>query len=179
MKPEGPSFVVRKVASSIGFFVLHTFFALLGATPVSFFVIALVGALMPDSRPREIFAGDVAVYCLVFAIGYSAGFFINRSSLKFAACWVWVPSVTLLTFAVRNWIQNYDPRWHQECSSTEDVLNAFFIVNSRKCGGGEEGLNFVFFTLPAFCSVAYSLGAWVALRMNKSKRDVGGPVHLV
>jgi hypothetical protein len=98
------------------------------------------------------------------------GFLVNRVALMRVACWVWVPGLIWLAFGLLGWVQHYDPRWHGGCSVGQDVVNAFFLVDSRKCGGGDEGLNWLVFTFPASNSVAYAVGAWIALWVGRRMR---------
>jgi hypothetical protein len=63
--------------------------------------------------------------------------------------------------------KNHPPQWHQGCSVAQSAINAFFMTDSSKCGDGDEALYGLFFTLPAFCSITYSVGAWIALRTRR------------
>ena len=103
----------------------------------------------------------------VCAVGVALGFLVNRRTLKWAACYVWIVGLAWLTLGMWTEVRHYDPGFYQNCSVLESLANSFFILNGRKCGGGGSTLAGVFFTMPAMNSVAYAVGAWVALRLGK------------
>jgi hypothetical protein len=107
----------------------------------------------------------------VCAVGFALGFVINRRTLKRAACYVWIAGLTWLAVGIGSSVNNYDPHFYQGCSVLENVANSFFILNGRECGGGGSTLGGVFFAMPAMNSVAYAVGAWLALRLRKRRSE--------
>ena len=110
----------------------------------------------------------------MWASGLIVGFFLSRITRARYACWVWLPGVVWLTYGIWGSVHLYDPRWYQGCTASENVVNAFFLLNGRKCGGGESTLAGIIFTTPAINSVAYSIGAWAGLlwRKRRGKADM-------
>jgi len=152
---ESPS-VLARIASKVLGFILHTLIASVLASVISICIIAIAANVLPNK--------GIFIECLVFAVALGIGFLVNRVTLTRLACWVWLPGLVWLVFAIRDSVRDFDPRWYQGCSATQNVVNAFFVLDSHRCGGGGSTLAGVFFTLPAFCSLAYSVGAWIALR---------------
>jgi hypothetical protein len=103
----------------------------------------------------------------MWVLGLIAGFFVNRITLPRYACWVWLAGAGWLALGVWSEVHSYDPRWYQSCTASENVVNAFFVLNGRKCGGGGSTLGGIFFTTPAINSIAYSVGAWIGLLSRK------------
>jgi hypothetical protein len=107
----------------------------------------------------------------VCAVGLCLGFIANRNMLKRVACWVWAVGVAWLAAGIWDSTRGYDPHFSQGCSAAENVVNAFFVLNGRKCGGGGSTLAGVFFTMPALSSGAYAVGAWVAMGLKKRRSE--------
>jgi hypothetical protein len=168
---------LRRAGVTMFSFVAQTLTALGLGTVITVLVVAVAGIVVPKQVSNNTFVGDILMWCVTFAVGFGLGYCINRIAHGRVACWVWVPGLIWVTYAIRDWVRHYDPRWFQGCSAAQDVLNAFLILDSSKCGGGEEGLNAVFFTLPAFCSIAYSIGAWIALRVGRNRRKTAPSVR--
>lgn len=159
-----PNVSPRKFGSEVFWFLLHT----LAALPVGgITAVLLVGAIASFLPSR--YQNDLLNWCPIFVIGLAFGFVANRKSLKNVACWVWLSGVAWLALGIWTSMRSYDPRYYQGCSATENVVNAFFVLNGHKCGGGSSTLAGVFFTIPAFDCIAYSVGAWAALRVARRK----------
>ncbi len=101
---------------------------------------------------------------LVWGPAFVAGFLLSYATRQRAARWVWLWGFGWLAVGIGDSVRFYDPHYYQGCSNFQNVVNAFFILNSRRCGGGSSTLNGLFFTLPAISSVAYSMGAWAAIK---------------
>jgi hypothetical protein len=156
----------RSFGATVFWFGVHTLIAMLVVGLVSVFALGIIGNLLAASW----FESDILAFCFVLGIGLGIGFLSNLANRGQTACWVWVPGLLWLVFAIWESVRNYDPRWYQGCSATQNVVNAFFILNGRKCGGGGSTLAGVFFTLPALSSIAYSAGAWLLLLRDQRKR---------
>jgi hypothetical protein len=152
-------------------YVVHSLTALLIA-PLVCMLLVVAATEWLASRP----ASDIASWCVVFIVGIILGYVANRVTLGSAACWVWVPGLIWLLLGIWDSVRLYDPRWHQGCSAAQNVVNTFFVADSSKCGGTED-LSAVIFALPAFCSAAYSVGAWIELRMRRRHKNTVAPAR--
>ena len=150
-----------KTVESAGQFAVHGIAALY----VSSILTVLIAVILhsPHLEPILEFGGIANPF--LWASGFVLGFLINRSTHTWIAALTWTAGLAWLAAAIWDSVSRYDPRFSQGCSAAEDVLNAFFIVNSYRCSGGES-MAFLFFTLPAVNSVAYSVGAWLSLRLH-------------
>jgi hypothetical protein len=83
-------------------------------------------------------------------------FFYKRIRHKFAF-WAWVPSFILLLWSAWD--------WHGTLSKYDSTWDTHF---GKDCGGS-ECLYQLFFTVPFYTSVAYSLGAVAAWLWDKEK----------
>jgi hypothetical protein len=163
---------VQKLCLSVFWFAVHS----LAAVPLAAVISVLSVGFLAGAIPYRTL-GDVLAWLLTFAIGCSLGFFVNRDLRQIVPCLVWISGLTWLALGIHGSVRDYDPRWYQGCTAAENVVNAFFVDDSSKCGGGESTLATLFFTMPALSSVAYSVGAWIALRGRRDK-GVVPPVHL-
>jgi hypothetical protein len=100
--------------------------------------------------------------------GFVLGFLINRGTQTWIAALIWIGGLVWLAFGIWDSVRLYDPRFYQGCSAADNVVNAFFIMSSQRCGGGESTLAGILFTLPAVNSAAYGAGAWLSLRLRSS-----------
>jgi hypothetical protein len=107
--------------------------------------------------------------------GTALGLFVNRLlgrlTPRCVACWIWIVGVVWLTIGVWDSVRGYDARYYQGCSVLQNVINAFFIADSQRCGGGESTLAGLFFTTPAINSIGYAVGAWLALRFGTKRSE--------
>lgn len=93
-------------------------------------------------------------------VGLCCGYLVNRRLQSRSAAWVWVLPAIWLACVIADQIRYAYPGqdlW-------QDVWNNFFGG-----GCGFECIGQLIATAPFYSSVAYSLGAWVAL--SKSKRS--------
>ncbi|MFZ0421014.1 MAG: hypothetical protein WAM04_23135 [Candidatus Sulfotelmatobacter sp.] len=173
MTPSDPPPLLGKIGSAALVLAFHTLVALLFVSVISIVVIGTAANVLASLPHKDIFAE-----CFVFVIGLGVGFVANRASLKRVACWVWIPGLTWLAFGIWDSARDFDPRSSQGCSAVQYIVNSFFVLDSSKCNGGEgAGLSGLFFTLPAFCSVAYSVGAWIALMVGRRDRNTTASIH--
>jgi len=172
----------REIGSRVVWFLLHTLAALLIGGIVSVLLTGAVENVLENLPSRyktltQFFDWYPPYVC---AVGLILGFVANRGTLKRVACRVWISGAAWLAFGMLDSVRGYDPRFYQGCSPLENVVNAFFVLNGRRCGGGGSTLAGAFFTMPALNSVAYSVGAWVALRFGRSENVPSeAAVHLI
>ena len=140
--------------------------------PIAVFVVAL-GAVIIFNNSRGIQsafnAGGVANPVL-WGPGLVLGLLVNRLALKSAACWVWLVGMVWIAYGIFASLLAYHARFSGICSPLDSIRGAFFSFASdyAYCGSGESVL---LFTVPTFSSIAYSLGAWVALRFGRSPQS--------
>jgi hypothetical protein len=63
-------------------------------------------------------------------------------------------------------VHTYDPRWCEGCSVLQNVWRNLFTVGYSSCM--QECLGELFGTTPLLNSIAYSLGAFFALRSKRA-----------
>jgi hypothetical protein len=148
---------------SIGWFALHTTLALMVSPFIALMLTVAAHAVFKDGVPRRLLDLGGFANPFIWGPGFALGFLFNRIKSKRSACWVWPVGMAWLANGIWDSVRYYDPRWYQGCTASENVVNAFFVLNSSRCGGGESGLAGLFFTFPAVTSLAYSLGAWAGI----------------
>jgi hypothetical protein len=154
---------------SVGWFVLHTTLALMVGPVIVFFVVAISSGVFANSRFLFLVERGGFLNPLFWAPGFILGLLVNRVKFSGFACWVWLLGAAWLAFGIVDSLHGYDPRWYQGCTPSQNIVNAFFVGNSRKCGGGESTLSGLFFTMPAINSIVYSIGAWLGLVSGKRR----------
>ena len=97
--------------------------------------------------------------------GLILGLLANRLALRSTACWVWVAGAVWIACGVLASLYTYHARFAGICSPLDSIRNGFFSSVWSYCGDVD---NLVLFTVPTLNSIAYSLGAWVALRFCAS-----------
>ena len=149
---------------------LHAIASLIVGPVIVFMVVGIADGIFGNSPLKPIFERGGLANPFIWGPGFVLGFLVNRIISGRFACWVWPLGVVWLAYGIWDSVHLYDPRWYQGCSASENVVNAFFILNSRKCGGGSSTLAGILFTLPAVNTIAYSLGAWLGL-LSKRRWD--------
>ena len=152
---------LSKLRLAVGGFLFHTTAAMI-VSPIVVVITVLVFQNLPSHLKSVAETGGVA-NPIFWSPGFVFGLLLNYVTRHRSACWVWLCGVAWLAAGILDSIRYYDRRFYQGCSSFENVVNAFFVLNSRRCGGGGSTLAGFFFTMPALNSVAYAVGAWVAI----------------
>ena len=104
---------------------------------------------------------------MLWGPGLILGLLVNRFALKSTACWVWLAGMVWIACGVSASLYTYHARFAGICSPLDSIRNGFFSNGSSYCG---DPKNLMLFTVPTFSSIAYSLGAWVALRFGRSRQ---------
>lgn len=153
---------LTKLVSAAGSFLLHTFASMI----VSPFVVMAVYLILENIPWHLKSLAEIgrAADPLFWGPGLILGFLLNYVTRHRAACWVWLSGLAWLAVGILDSVRHYDRRFYQECTAFANVVNAFFVLDSHRCGGGESTLEWLFFTMPALNSVAYAVGAWVAIK---------------
>src|SRR5208337_1962494 len=146
LERKGPS----KLLSAAGSFLFHTFAAMI----VSPFV-AVIGYLIFEnvlSHLKSVAEIGGIASPLAWGPAFVLGLLLNYVTRHRAACWVWLCGVAWLAAGIWDSVHLYDSRFYQGCSAFENVINAFFVLNSHRCGGGASTLEGLFFAMPALNS---------------------------
>ena len=96
--------------------------------------------------------------------GLALGLFVNRRTLHRAACFVWIPGLVWLDCGIINTSRGWHP---VGISPMAKVRIELFPLKQGECGM-TECLGVMFYTWPALNSVAYSIGATMALVFNRT-----------
>jgi hypothetical protein len=153
-------------------FALHSFAALI-VSPIIVFIVAIAAAVIFNNSPRinSTFNVGGVVSPFVWLPGLLLGLFMNWIALKRTAYWVWIVGVAWMVCGILASLHYYQYQWQGTCPPLEGVMNEFFFVDARRCGGTGTILNSIDFTWPMFNSIAYSIGAWAAVHLgNRSNR---------
>jgi hypothetical protein len=150
-------------------FLLHASLAMV-ISPIVVFVVFLSAVIIFNNSPRinsALGAGGVASPVL-WGPGLILGLLVNRFALKSTACWVWLAGLAWMAYGIFASLHAYPARFLGICSPLDNIRCGFFSLGSNYayCGGGEHVFRF---TVPTFSSIAYSLGAWVALRFGRNR----------
>jgi hypothetical protein len=152
-------------------FLLHASVAMI-ISPIVV-VVEILGAAVIFNNSRGIESilsvGGVANPVL-WGPGLILGLLVNRFALKSTACWVWLAGMVWIACGIFASLHAYHARFSGICFPLDNIRGAFFSFGSNYafCGGGE---NVFRFTVPAFSSITYSLGAWAALQFCRSRQS--------
>jgi len=176
MRPNNQEIHAELGAGSLSWFARHTFFTMLIVGAVSAFMLGVVQNAAAAWLDAPISFGNILFWGFVFSVGLIPGYFVNKAMRIRASSWIWVLGLGWLVFGIHGALRSYDPRWQKGCTVTQTIVNAF-LVGGHKCGGGEDALYGLLFTVPTVGLVGCSVGSWIALRGDK--RDDTGitPVH--
>ena len=147
-------------------FFLHASVAMV-IGPIVVFVVGLSAAILfKNSRGiNSVLNAGGAANPVLWGPGLILGLLVNRFALKSAACWVWVAGMVWIACGLFTSLYTYHARFAGICSPLDSIRYGFLSYGSSYCG---DHKNLMFFTVPTFNSIAYSLGAWVALRFGAS-----------
>lgn len=121
-------------------------------------------ALFNNSRAiQTAFDAGGALNPFLWGPGLIMGLLVNRFVLNRSACWVWLAGIVWLAVGIFAALSFYHARFEGICSPLDSITNGFFrFPKNAYCG---DMMNLIHFTLPTLSAIAYSLGAWIALRL--------------
>lgn len=121
----------------------------------------LLGLALEHSRAGHLFdlPGSAPLFAGYWVVGALSGYWINRCGRSRAALWVWLPPLAVLAVSFWSEYRTLSGGW-------PDASAAFF---SSDCSSS-ECLGELLFTSPAVTCIAYSAGAWWALRRRVPAR---------
>ena len=107
---------------------------------------------------------DVPYSPLLWGFAFLLGLFVNRVMPNRSARWVWIVGVSWLVLAGASNVRDYDPRWCNGCSLPQYLWYSYFSYGNctQECLGQLLG------TAPMLNSIAYSLGAAIAVKFSRS-----------
>jgi hypothetical protein len=115
---------------------------------------------------NSVFNAEGVANPVLWGPGLIMGLLVNRFALKSTAYWVWLVGMVWIAYGIFASLHAYHAGFSGICSPLDNIRGEFFsFSNNGYCGGGE---NVMLFTVPTLSSIAYSLGAWVALRFGRS-----------
>ena len=164
----------EKIGTAALNFLFHSAVAML-ASP--FVAVILLGALSkfasrnPSSTQSILYglafmllpgliSGFLVVHCM------KSGFLAIVGWMEFRpALWVWIVGVAWMAVGMAESLHFYraQPQFYGSCSATDNITNAFLLMDSSRCRGASETLDGILYTFPALSAVAYSFGARIAL----------------
>jgi hypothetical protein len=157
--------------TGVAWFGVHVFVAMVIGTFLTVIAAGIADALLQDASVVE--RGGL-LNPSVWVPGIVLGILVNRllnCRARYSACWIWIVGVLWLTGGIWDSVRHYDASSAQGCSVLQEVVNAFFILNARRCEGGESTLAGLFFTMPAINSFSYAVGVALLLRLRKQRSD--------
>ena len=154
-------------------FVFHGLAATFPSFVIGFIAVGTMGS-GPAPHPglfRQL--ATAVIYALAFwGSAFLLGLVINDHMRNRSACWVGVVGVvSLVLFVLADaWsVRHYS--YYANCVQGHywkyEYSQFFALDSSRYCGS--DGFGQLFITTPVLSSIAYSIGAWLALRFGKRK----------
>ena len=174
---ESPSLIIKDsleekgtagFASAAVSFLIHALVAMV-ISPIVVVVVFLNIVIIFHNSPGidSALGAEGVASPVLWGPGLMLGLLVNRFALKSTACWVWLAGMVWLAYGIFVWLNGYHARFSGICSPFDSIRGGFFSFSISFCGNGEKVFRF---TVPTFNSIAYSLGAWVALRVGRVRR---------
>jgi hypothetical protein len=154
-------------------FLLHASVAMV-ISPIVVFVEGLSAVILFNNSHgiNSVLNAGGAANPALWGPGLILGLLVNRFALKSTACWVWLAGMVWMACGLFASLYTHHARFAGVCSPFDSIRYGFFSYPSygwAYCGDHE---NLMLFTVPTFNSIAYSLGAWVALRFGATGTSV-------
>jgi len=140
-------------------FASHALMAMIVIMVVGGLICVIVNSWMGKSKNPWV---DVPYSPFLWGLAFVAGWLVNHVLPTESAKWVWVVGVAWLLLFATSDISAYNPRWCQGCSIQQHIWYSYFSY--WKCS--QECLGQLLGTAPMLNSVAYSIGAMVALKFG-------------
>jgi len=139
-------------------------------SPILVFVVGLSAVILFNKSHgiNSVLNAGGAANPFLWGPGLIFGLLVNRFALKSTACWVWLAGMVWIAYGLLASLYTYQARFAGICSPLDSIWNGFFSYGSYGSSYCGDHQNLMRFTVPTFNSIAYSLGAWVALRFGPS-----------
>lgn len=156
--------MLTRVAENIPPLILHTFLATVGGA----IVWMMLGLLVPGLVENV----PLLLSPLTWGPGLILGFVAGPRMLSRTAYWVWLVPVAWLAYGIWDECRAYRfPPWFPPKGDfIQRAWHIFFLTPTDTKPWGSSPLGLVIFTIPALSSIAYSFGAWAALRAKHNPR---------
>jgi hypothetical protein len=156
---------------SITTFILQVFVAMVVSIVLGGVLCAIaqtiVGPVSPQYWAIDKIATDAPYSPALWGSGLGLGFLVNRRLQNRSACYVWAVGLCWLSLWVWDAIDTYHASSCQGCSVAQNIWRNLFTVGYHTCS--QDCLGEVFGTAPTLSAIAYSLGAFSALRSFATK----------
>jgi hypothetical protein len=156
---------------------VHFLTATIGGTFLSVLLTVGIGLALSPLRIRVPDLGPI-FNPFVWLAGVFLGFSMNRSRRHRSACFVGVLGIVLL-FLLMLWdvsVIKHSPGFSSRLGGHYWQYEYDHMLSPHNQNAdGEEYLGKLLFTTPALSSVAYSIGAWLALRYSRVKAPPDEP----
>ncbi len=149
--------------------VVHVPVAIFGAVIFAIMLDWLASAIFPTVGIRRALSLGIVYNPFLWVFGMLLGLLVNRFTRHRSACWVGAVAL-LFMFAVMVWDISIFKRSGYYATLTHGhywkyELGQLFSRNDASCSDS-ECLGKLFVTFPVVASIAYSIGAWLALRFR-------------
>ena len=146
-------------------FLLHSSVAMV-IGPIVVFVIGLSAFILfkTSGGIDPVLGAGGTANPVLWGPGLILGLLVNRFALKSTACWVWLAGMAWIACGLLASLYTYHAQFAGICSPLDSIRYGFFSYGSYGSSYCGDHKNLMLFTVPTFNSIAYSLGAWVALR---------------
>lgn len=146
-------------------FLLHAALAMV-ISPIAALVVGLGAVIVFNNSHgiNSLLNAGGAANPFLWTPGLILGLLVNRIRLNSTACWVWLVGMVWMAIGIFSALLYYHSRFAGICSPLDSITNGFLFSVPRQpyCGDRE---NLILFTLPTLSAIAYSLGAWIVLRL--------------
>jgi hypothetical protein len=163
---------------SIVIFAAHQFIGSLGVVYLSTYVVSAFGGLLAiiydlfghsfSTRPLHWIMTETPYFPIQIAIGAGLGWTLYRRFRHLSMLWVWIVPFSILSYAVVALPTFSDTSIFNKAGGLQSSLSHYF---GWGCQPRDRCFDQILITLPTYSAVAYSLGAFLARKME-SKRTV-------
>ena len=131
--------------------------------------LALIAAPIGGAILSFVLRDDIPYGPSIWIAAAALGFLVNRKLRNIAACWVGALAVVGLCLLILHWHSAYENSAYYREKTGDSywvyLVQLLFTTDSNNCGGS-ECLGELIFTTPVVSAVAYSIGAFLALRLT-------------
>jgi hypothetical protein len=158
-------------------FIAHFSIATIVSLVIGFLLLTLL-PVGPSHHHRLLskLLTDVPYSPALWLAGLLTGLVVNTFMRDRSACWVGIFCALLFAGMILASVPGYEhstyDRQRTHSSFSEYIYGELFSLDDSQCGG-DECLGKLFFTAPVLGSVAYSVGAWLALHPTRKRGGCG------
>ena len=153
---------MKNLSTYIGHLVIAMVVSVLIGGLLCGVVQTLIGDVGPGHWVLYRVATDAPYSPLLWGIALIVGFAVNSRTRSRSACWIWIAGICWFGVWIWDAVSTYDPRWCQGCSLPQSVWRNLLTVGYHSCL--QECIGEWLGTAPMVTSIAYSIGARIAIR---------------